>query len=142
MGDESMSGFFRGWRRKTGSVLLVIACIAFVGFVRSYYVWDRLFFRAGRSMHIITSFDGQFSWTLRRASGISIEWPIFLPEWKTRMAEEGRRFLATDIVPQRSLPYWLFTPLITLAAVFLLSWNPRKHSKQESPADSRNNPQP
>jgi hypothetical protein len=73
-----MPDFFRGWKRKLGCVVLLLACAFMAVYLRSCSVLDLLMFSAGRqSMVMFVSRDGAFTWV---CWGLSFD---EFPSWQT-----------------------------------------------------------
>lgn len=54
--------YIRPLRRKIGIVALVIACVLVVGWVRSFFIEDRIAFTISRVRHAISSYHGAIAW--------------------------------------------------------------------------------
>lgn len=65
--SDIMAEFFRGWKRKTGVVALLLACLFTVAWVRSEDMKDVLHFRRtlNPDSHRIVSFRGGMTWDRR-----------------------------------------------------------------------------
>ena len=57
-----MREFFKGWRRKTGLVTLLLACMVMGVCLRSHLVVDQIIFARGNALHILNSGNGGFVW--------------------------------------------------------------------------------
>ncbi len=57
-----MREFFKGWRRKTGLVTLVLACMVMGIWLRSRLVVDQITFARGNALQILNSDNGTFVW--------------------------------------------------------------------------------
>ena len=84
-----MNGFFKGWRRKTGMVTLVIPCAVMVAWMRSLLVVDEVLIRKnlqGTSDGLV-SVEGSFGRVLSTSGEPDDEeTPLHLvwPEWYSR----------------------------------------------------------
>jgi len=58
-----MKEFFRGWRRKTGLITLLLACVFVSGWIRSFLVHDQIQIPSDESLTYCVSYDGQFQWS-------------------------------------------------------------------------------
>ena len=59
-----MREFFRGWRRKSGCIMLAIACVFMIGWFRSQNNFDELqLFRGWKTTHFLMSFDERIGWS-------------------------------------------------------------------------------
>jgi len=156
-----MSEFFRGWRRKMGVAVLVIAVILVGGWVRSGTYSDSIQLRGGeRTRFDLDSENGFlfFSWiTSEHAHSMRI-CPYFLtlycpdPEafylfylddtvthrlgW---LAAGRRERLVNERNPDHTIEWWisyfsLILPLTLLAAYLLLSAPPRQRKMAGPPA--------
>ena len=70
-----MGDFFKGWRRKTGLLLLVMAMPISMAWLRSFHVIDGVSLSLGIRCDMIQSFDGTLCWkrTNPRHNNVSIE---------------------------------------------------------------------
>ena len=137
--DASMREFFHGWRRKTGIVTLVLACVFMAGWVRSHFVCDHPHVFMGKIfIEAVTIHDhvflqqhsfGQggffFGWktphdfeTLSEAYGVAFEWAFILCGFGFSTADNGREILLL-------IPYWSIVILLTLLSAYLLLSKPR-----------------
>ena len=57
-----MRSFFKGWRRKTGVVTLVMACVFAGEWMRSYERHDRVIVFFPASFHTVYSHQGCLVW--------------------------------------------------------------------------------
>ena len=145
-----MREFFRGWRRKSGVVLLVVACGFATIWIRSLSIVDVLDFRPTRVRQLsIDSRNGvarpSFSWITEGSleGQALLEWnahalqhcdhswcvlPTFVfGFWGQSGATVTRGdFLGLDI------PYAFLTIAMTLLSVYLILWKPRKSVKQDA----------
>lgn len=143
-----MKEFFRGWRRKTGCVTLMIALGLFVGRIRSETYSDSLFIPLGTQTHCTIDSDNGYLF-FETAAG------SYGPDWRTlyccdpnqcylyfRDESVGWRFLyfavgTHDVVPaavegpdvMQSMPrrtwfmsYWTAITPVTLLAAYLILW--------------------
>jgi len=139
-----MGDVFRGWRRKSGVVTLVIALVLLGGWIRSSLVADQLFYRVAPSTQIITSGNGVIEWQLitdvASVESLFVKEPMFWispfshrvyvfdgaeTTWSWRWqwcgfdCGEGR---LPGSVPRCvcTIPYWFAVLPLTLLSAFLL----------------------
>lgn len=109
-----MLEFFRGWRRKTGVVTLVMALVLMTGWVRSFHFCDLLWIQSPWGSHFVYSECGHFrAWVFsgRRFATIC-GWVLSQPgEWM----HDGN-----------SVPYGPIVIPLTLLSAYLILWKPRK----------------
>ena len=147
-----MREFFRGWRRKLGCLLLILATATATAWCRSLIVRDQLIHVSGSTMRQITSESGILSWET------SIHFEDFfdsaIPEsgWFSRPATEtghdgyrglcqwrfawGGFDLATGTFGRSQIyggavPYWSMTIPLTLASAYLILWQPRRCRRRQ-----------
>ena len=126
-----MREFFKGWRRKAGGGLLVMACGLVGMWVRSLYIYDTLAAPQLNRQHIIDSVNGHIWWTgcqsepdwgfmstalhqqLTTSEHFAMRWSLVANSEKLRLT-------------QWVIPYWLITVPLTLLSAYLLLWKPRK----------------
>lgn len=138
-----MRDIFRGWRRKTGCVLLLVACAAMVAWLRSYLV-DTDSFTVATNRQIY-SHNGSVSWNIIYPGVVTPdlwqfhaaitggeELEVVVPKFNWRWEVCG--FVGSEMsmygqrIVQYWVPYWsIATPLALIAAVLIL-W-PRWQSK-------------
>ncbi|WP_010587526.1 hypothetical protein [Schlesneria paludicola] len=58
-----MREFFRGWKRKAGIATLALACVATIGWVRSFYFTDMIMFPTSHAMNRWISDKHGLVWT-------------------------------------------------------------------------------
>jgi hypothetical protein len=119
-----MHTFFHGWRRSAGVVLLVVALVLMVGWIRSDIVFDQVVV-AG---NLVISNSGCLVW-------IWMGWhdpDLNILHWYSDTASpfDEDWYLGTDGV---RLPYWALAIPLTLLSAYLLLWLPQK---QTSPAEN------
>jgi hypothetical protein len=132
-----MGEFFRGWRRKTGIVTLLLACVLGAAWIRSYDVFD--FFEIGieNRRHCLGSFNGNLNWRSWNTT-----WGKGSQLWQAipadRTLSEELLNLKTDHslaseARQWAVPhYWIVIPL-TLFSAFLLVTEPRPPKQATMP---------
>jgi hypothetical protein len=139
--------FFKGWRRKTGLVVLAMAMLPTVGWVRSYVIRDTVSVRYQMSCHIVMSVDGGIGWvnlpTATRDDGIHFSsnrihrggshWADFDVERRSDwwgFSNGKATFLAQSrnpiIIAIWIAPYWSLVLPLTLLSAWLILWKPRK----------------
>ena len=95
-----MGEFFNGWRRKTGCVTLVMACLLTDGWILSASRTDIANFRLLGKQHIVSSEEQSIQW------GAEVPHTILWDVWY--------------------VPYWSVVLPLTLLAAWLLLSKPRK----------------
>ena len=142
-----MGDIIKGWRRKTGLFLLVLAMPLATGWVRSFNVRDEVLFSLGARFDRFESFDGTLCWmrTNREYSTASIDRNSFtilkherVDRWSKigfdrRWKWVGFEFGATTYHEPWSpsyfefwvVPYWSLVLPPTLIAAYLLLITPR-----------------
>jgi len=126
-----MGEFFKGWRRNAGGVLLVLACVFMVGWVRSGFHGDVLQVRLP-SGTIVSVESGDYPRALpifidRRTMAGDLSQSKSQLEWDISSAPE-MRFPAVSLgiaINQWFLPYWSVVIPLTLLSTYLLLINPR-----------------
>ena len=149
-----MGDFFHGWRRKIGVVMLVLACVFAVGWVRSIIVADIISW-ANRinTYDLFISAEQQLSWqTTYDVEGLQI---ITLPAWQSSTLDYTvpdndddqtiwrwriLGFELGEFPPQMtgdsslarfcSFPYWSIVIPLTLLSAYLLLSQPRSPHPQ------------
>jgi hypothetical protein len=139
-----MREFFHGWRRKTGVVTLVMACVVAGIWVRSEVTIDVVWFKVGRHQYCVHTFPGQmYCWQLKDISMDGASWSSVavgsadgLSLLKNNdaaiasAAESGRRYVRVW--------HWPIAILLTLLSAYLILGKPRKRDSgptQSEPAD-------
>lgn len=112
-----MREFFKGWRRKAGCALLMMAIASCSEWVRSFDAVDGVLFCIGEAQYEAFSATGN----------------IHLLRWRFHHGKSNSYYLATDRVRYGStvwdcvLPHWCLTvPLTLLAAYLLLAPTPER----------------
>jgi hypothetical protein len=144
-----MTEFFKGWRRRSGIVMLALASLFATGWVRSY-VFDDYILRDGRDdIIIVESVSGGISWernTHDAPSQTDIGWEYHSIDaksevygdkydgctvhWRWRWAgfdfgELHHPFFQMTIV-EWTIPYWAVTAPLTIISAWLILGKPRK----------------
>jgi hypothetical protein len=144
-----MFDFFKGWRRKTGCVVLLAAASIFVLNVRSYWFVDQLHFASGEfaTQEVFRSDCGAALWISVRQPGAKEYWPwqfshldtelnSRFPEryasvaWRYRWLGFCRGSYPLDVIAGGNasfigFPYWVAVLPLTLLSAGLLLWKPR-----------------
>lgn len=85
-----MRDFFRGWRRKVGIAMLLMACVVLVLWIRSRFILDTVrYCPDGRSHYSITLAPNEIRWVRRQGSGSFISPRIFDVDWESKEYSEG-----------------------------------------------------
>jgi hypothetical protein len=116
--------FFKGWRRKLGLVTLAIACLAAVGWTRSYVVADTISVDLFWQQYVMISVDGSFAWDWYPSDSAGLRYE--------------RRIIAKKVAAQHrndmlfNAPYWPFVLPLTLICAWLILVRPRKAKPEPS----------
>jgi hypothetical protein len=131
-----MREFFQGWRRKAGTVTLVLALAVAGIWMRSRIVCDTLQFKFRGRLHDIVSYSNQ-------TSGVSWKYELEFPEvmdWgsvplKEVDVDDIEGTLANYREAYRDLgfsewhiPYWSLVLPLTLLSAYLILGKPRKRN--------------
>ncbi len=141
-----MRTFLKGWRRKTGSILLVMALVFMGGWIRSTRLAEGAVIQLGTSTHVLSSANGNFSW-MRHAGRFPTSdtitymwWPVqqqtvvhpFIDaeiEWQRRFRwngfDVGEGHLAGLSLVTWTIPYWSMAVPLTLLSACLILWKSR-----------------
>lgn len=136
--NRLMGGFFHGWRRKTGCVILFLACVFLGGWVRSWESADEIEIRFND--HTLIWFVSCYDWV---GCGVHHEKGfVFHKSRRTRWTSayrsegDGDAFQGYDFYLEGRvsstylvLPYSVFVIPLTLLAAFLLLSKPRKSTQ-------------
>ena len=129
-----MHTYFKGWRRKTGCVILVAAVIVTGFWARSRETADCLSVYSPARQDIIASLRGQFIWTTRNVESNS-EWtwrikslPIFSSKIGFPSVEELIVMRLYKTSNDWAVDYWTVVLPLTLLSALLLLWPQRKRS--------------
>jgi len=115
-----MGAFFKGWRRKAGSVTLVLACVFTAGWARSFDTTDYLHIDFTNPEFAVLSQGGVFSCCIAFRSSVIANSEIILIE--TRSFDSDRsQFVDLDY----AFPYWSIVVPLTLLSPYLLLAKPR-----------------
>lgn len=150
-----MREYFRGWRRKSGMLMLVMACGVFGMWMRSYVVMEGLDIPDRQFQYAVFSANGGVNWAtiapLPIASRLPhIQWSSMTPTavpfdvWSMHEIKWRRRYLGFDLgvaMETRNnwqfdfivIPYWFIILPLTLLSAYLILWKPwdqRKTSAQ------------
>ena len=130
-----MREFFRGWRRKAGCALLVMACVTMWMWVRSRRIGESVDFILAGEHHFLLSSNGQIAWEAYPSyPNARTPWywcynrfpknrnPHFTIE-ESRILKLDKNFVAPG---DRVLDYRSATYCLTLLSAYLLLWKPRK----------------
>lgn len=129
-----MREFFKGWRRKAGMVMLVMACVFAAGWVRSFSTADSLMFMTEpRGAFIAISMSGcVLNKRMPQMEGTpGTSWHSDDLSNQTQ-ADFLKQFY--DIQPnEMRIPYWSIVIPLTLLSACLLIAKPRPAKSPESP---------
>lgn len=92
-----MGMFFHGWRRKTGLVTLVMACVCMGGWLRSFSFMDQLRIPDHRrqQIHVFHSLNGALRW-IRIEQGAEPDDVLFTPNWMVVSRKTKPQAFASD----------------------------------------------
>jgi hypothetical protein len=132
-----MREFFHGWRRKTGVVALVMACLLMGMWVRSLSVHDSFWWMQGRKRHVLDLGAGRIYWQswIVHKSG---EWCWLCKSFESNQDE--RQFVDTTESraarkrkgprnTSRSMSFSTLVIPLTLLSAYLVLWKPRPKPK-------------
>ena len=120
-----MREFFKGWRRKAGVILLVMACVVTAVWIRSSIVVDFMHFEIGDRFYVVVSRRGVLAWDFGEY-GIDDQRAGF--GWRTH---EAPLDIGNNVVFSRSVMYWTPAIVLTLLSAYLILWKPRKRTEQD-----------
>lgn len=115
---QFMGDFFRGWRRKVGCALLILACVFAAGWVRSYSDPDQI-----RLQSRMSYVEGN----VLRSVSLYVE----LNEGSIQGVRRTTRYFGSGTGVSESsvlwsVPYWSIVDPLTLLSAWLLLSKPRK----------------
>lgn len=122
-----MREFFHGWRRKLGCVVLLMACVIFMMWMRSLVIEDQIEIKPPdewhRLVHHIESSHSVISWTAWSTALGQNRWRSVTagPHRETILNEEWPQYqqgLGMRRIIQREVPYWV----LVLPLTFLSAW--------------------
>ena len=137
-----MGEFFRGWRKITGCVTLVIACLLMAGWARSLTFYDVIELPPGFHIAIIfESSNGEFCCQIiADQQPNQVYWhaePLSQIPFVLKKAFAGGPVCGNyiDEIKRKSnlngVPYGLVAPTLTLISCFLLLSKPRKSNQKK-----------
>lgn len=131
-----MRAFFKGWRRKVGSVALLMAIGLAVLWMRSKFAADSFQFYVGNQGHELASCRGGLSWGSWDSGPQPWNWHTVSDEdISVRIGEDS---LAEILGRQAALypsfrfwiaMYWWLVLSLTLLSCWLILWKPRRQAK-------------
>lgn len=150
-----MREFLRGWRRKVGSITLMMACVFMLGWIRSLFLQDQLILPRQGYVHVLTSMNGALSWVRSSPFHFTIPvrwsskeitgpmrdsadpWDEAEVHWKwqhwgfdfgagTYLSRSSVVGLFERRVDLWRVPYWAITIPLTSVSAYLILWKPRK----------------
>lgn len=141
-----MREFFKGWRRKVGCGLLVIAVALLGAWGRSLWIVDDV----SVFLHYVQSANGHLVW-FRDDKNLSDEPAVYwltdsydpgrhvrlgspIVDWQFQFAGFGAGSVTTvdDVSQLWIVSYWYFICPLTLLSAWLLLWKPRKKPQDDS----------
>jgi hypothetical protein len=150
-----MREFFRGWRRKTGVITLVMATALWCGWMGSYSIADNISWCVSdNTMDMFMSAECNLTWqTTRNMRGVA-----GYPRWSSSVLDP--RVTTEDPDEQYTVwhfrclgieagdcnfpdapggsfafctfPYWSIVIPLTLLSAYLILWKPRKRVKHDA----------
>lgn len=123
-----MPDFFRGWRRKIGCVMLVVASVLAVTWGRSFIIRDTIVFGLNGTGHYIVCTAGRIEWpTWWYADGHS---PMTGMDWISgpEMSQPWILSVSNNIpvVSTWIVSYWWLVLPCSMLSAYLILWKPRK----------------
>lgn len=123
-----MREFFKGWRRKVGCGLLVMALAVFAMWARSRAVYDRFLFAVGPRQHDVLSIDDSvlwFSWDVA-AIGPLLNLRSSIARGKSAKGKLEHKQMLQRLfgdygLHQSTIPYWYLTLPPALLSGYLSS---------------------
>ena len=119
-----MKEFFHGWRRKTGIITLVMACLFATVWVRSLFIEDVVIFLDGFRHHTLISLSGNVYWDSEAESTFDpgrFTWFTYDLRNPTMLASS-----LESVEEAFRIPYWSITVPLTVLSAYLLLSKPRK----------------
>lgn len=151
-----MREFFRGWRRKAGVVLLVMACASLTVWLRSQIATDEVRIERRGTRDVFHSFDGRIYWCRVTLRPGTVPPNVFPPlvAWKTYDLSHSPNSRLVGPFDERpntynwgwcgfyfgseyyvngkdaiwAVPYWSLLVPLTLLSAYLVLWKPRKRA--------------
>ena len=143
----TLQEFLKGWRRKTGCVILMIACTVVGMWLRSHIVRDGISDLGDKGAHSLYSVNGTIRWTqwlgpernpyhepvwysLRSDTFQEPQSIIWSRQWCFihRRESDDRPWFVPGRTRELILPYWFVVIPLTLLSAYLLLWKPRKRT--------------
>jgi hypothetical protein len=126
-----MRAFFRGWPRKTGCVVLVLAIAVAIAWARAFVRYDVVYFSLGHRQYQIISTEAGVALTSWDYSHPATQWRILDA---AQFDDGGTGLLLSYVesdfdglnVSHSELPHWQLLLPLTLISAFLILWKPRK----------------
>jgi hypothetical protein len=150
----TMRDFFKGWRRKTGCGLLVMALVVFGAWMRSHHHFDSLFIHTPSATHAMKSQAGRVGWTRME--------PEASPTWMTWKSEQASEWQTVEFYRQSYcgftfgtepsavmtvsegegftrhrwdfwvIPHWAVVLPLALISAYLILWKPRRKVERDA----------
>lgn len=147
-----MSDFFHDWRRVLGSILLVLALVCSLSWIRSRMVFDRITFAIGTRQYEFTSIGGHAWWCSWEPVTLPTGWASSTKRLSTLQVNE--LFAGVDReyrsmgggwgVKHRSkiwgAAYWSIIAPLALLAACLIFWPLDRGNKSQHPVEWRSMP--
>lgn len=145
-----MSEFFCGWRRKTGLVTLLMACVFMGLWVRSYQLIDMVGIPKSIGKHFLCSApeglvwiahdygaDGRFEWVVLpvQLTNVSSYFNRMRtkPHWEFCGLYAGKSDGEGSPFYMIAAPYWSLIAPLTLITTYLLLFKPHKSTQKKIP---------
>ena len=128
-----MGEFFRGWRRKVGCVVMVMAIVPAGMWMRTTFAVDHMRLSIGNRSHTLLSSQGCFVWMSYDASPSPFGWgsddisDTRVPP--SELVKLWRNALSALKVRIWYLPYMYSAIPLTLLSAYLILWKPRKSGR-------------
>jgi hypothetical protein len=124
-----MREFFGGWRRKVGCVMLVMACVVTISWVRSRIRDESAFVRFYRSAIFFHHENGRFLvWRdVMVNEGLPFGWE---PGSNIDASHASTKTKAKWVFNSRKVAgqHWMLVVPLTLLSAYLILWKPRKRA--------------
>ncbi|MDB5342636.1 MAG: hypothetical protein JWP89_1013 [Schlesneria sp.] len=124
-----MHTFFHGWRRKAGCITLVMALALTCAWIRSYALFDIVYFATPGRSHAVVSTSGKLCWVTGHEGAEWFEWYTLSKSGDDGGIEAAEAAYFGDpsvFVSQQIISYWIPTLPLTLLSAYLIFWKPRK----------------
>lgn len=120
-----MSRVFSGWKRKTGGVTLILACIVMLCWMRTYFFLDILSFRVSQRIQTLYSNNERLYWMgVSRLEETDGTWQYQYLRigngTKVSISTSQSKTPTTDSFQTWIIPYWMIVmPLCAISGLLL-----------------------